>query len=293
MTQSVQKRKRRGVILSPWGAQRLQEAQEQLAILKNGGFAYTLEQISSLTGLSVRSIGRIRSGKVAVDRQSLEELFCTFNLALTKQDYIQPEDAAEPQSTAQDWGEAPDVSVFYGRTTELTTLSQWILQDRCRLIGIVGIGGVGKTVLSVKLAEQMQEHFTRVIWRSVRNAPLLETLLAELVPFLSDQQETQADLGTLLQCLRNRRCLVILDNTEVLLETGDRAGQYRPEYAAYKELLQAVAETRHQSCLVVTGREKCAQFAQLESNPTVQGLPLSGSPEASEALRSSPFIRIA
>ncbi|MEH2212276.1 hypothetical protein [Nostoc sp.] len=29
-----------------------------------------------------------------------------------------------------DWGEAIDVSRFYGRTTELETLSQWIVRDR-------------------------------------------------------------------------------------------------------------------------------------------------------------------
>jgi hypothetical protein len=42
MAQPAQKRKRRGVILSTYGWQRLQDAQEQLAISKNGGYAYTL-----------------------------------------------------------------------------------------------------------------------------------------------------------------------------------------------------------------------------------------------------------
>ena len=284
MHKPTQKRKRRGVILSHFGLQRFQEAQEQSASAANGGYAYTLEQLSELTGLSVRSIGRIRSCKAAVDRPTLDDLFRAFNLTLTEQDYIQP--AAEPpvSSIAQDWGEAPDVSHFYGGSTELAILSQWILQDHCRLIGIFGIGGVGKTALSVKLAEQMQDHFTYVIWRSLRNAPPLENLLAELVPFLSEQRETKADASSLLQCVRNARCLIVLDNAETLLQTGDQMGQYRPEYEAYGELVRVVAETRHQSCLVVTSREKCAQFAQLEGGLAVQGLTLSGSPEASAAL---------
>jgi WD40 repeat protein/transcriptional regulator with XRE-family HTH domain len=288
MNKLAQKRKCRGVILSDLGLQRLEDAQERSTIAENRGYSYTLEQLSNLTGLSIRSIGRLRSRKVAVDRQTLEELFRAFNLTLTEQDYIQPEpNATERQpvkSIAQDWGEAVDVSCFYGRTTELTTLIQWILQDNCRLIGILGIGGIGKTALSVKLAEQVQNQFTYVIWRSLRNASPLENLLAELVPFLSGQQDTKADMSSLLQCLRNHRCLIILDNMETLLETGDRAGQYRPGYEAYGELLHTIAETRHQSCLVLTSREKCAQSAQLELNPAVQGLLLSGSPETCKAL---------
>ena len=287
MAQPVHKRKRRGVIISSLGLQRLQEAQEQSAIATNGGYAYTLEQLSDLTRLSVRSIGRIRNGKAAVDRQTLEDLFRAFNLTLTEQDYIQPDRIPEPSlvnAIAQDWGDAPDVSRFYGRTTEITILTEWILQNHCRLIGILGIGGIGKTSLSVKLAEQVQDHFTYVIWRSLRNAPPLEILLAELVPFLSGQQNTKADMSSLLQCLRNHRCLIVLDNVETLLQTGEQSGQYRPGYESYGELVRVVAETRHQSCLVLTSREKCAQFAQLEGDEFVQGLSLSGSPEAAEAL---------
>jgi WD40 repeat protein/transcriptional regulator with XRE-family HTH domain len=292
MVQPAQKRKRRGVVLSRYGLQRLQDAQEQLAITENEGYGYTLEELSSLTGLSVRSITRLQSCKIAVDRQTLEEFFRAFDLPLTEQDYFQPDLQSQKtdleevliNSIAQDWGEAPDVSTFYGRTTELATLTQWTLEDNCRLIGIIGIGGVGKTALSVKLAEQVQGHFTYVIWRSLRNAPPLETLLAELVPFLSGQQETVADTRKFLQCLRNQRCLVILDNAEPLLDSGNRSGQYRPGYEAYGELLHKVATTRHQSCVVVTSRERCTQSAQWEGNPVIQSLILTGSLEASRAL---------
>lgn len=91
-----------------------------------------------------------------------------------------------------DWGEALDVGTFYGRTEELETLNQWLVLDRCRLIAILGLGGMGKSSLAAKITQQVQGDFEAIIWRSLRNAPTLETLLAELVPFVSQQQETQA-----------------------------------------------------------------------------------------------------
>lgn len=288
MAKPAQKR-RRGVILSRSGLQRLQTAQKQLAKTANQGYAYTLEQLSDLTQLSVRSITRLQSCKVAVDRQTLTDFFRAFNLVLTPQDYVLPGETAPAEetarhlvinTTAQDWGEAPVVSSFYGRTAELMTLNQWVLEDHCGLVGILGIGGIGKTALSVKLAEQLQNQFDSVIWRSLRNAPPLETLLAELVPFLSGQQQTKADISYFLDCIRNHRCLIVLDNMETLFQI-EQAGRYRPGYEAYEALLRIVAETHHQSCLVFTSREKPAQLAQLSG---VRVLPLSGSPEASQAL---------
>lgn len=282
-------KRKRGVILSPWGLQRLQEAQEELEIKAHDSYPYTLEELSVLTGLSARSIGKVRSCKEAVDRQTLEDFFRPFNLTLTTNDYIQPEVEVteEPQPVIpiqQDWGESLDVSSFYGRTEELSTLKQWILRDDCRLLGILGIGGIGKTALSVKLAERIQNQFSYVIWRSLRNAPPLETLLGELIPFLSEGQEAKAEIGILLQYLRNSRCLVILDNLETILQTG-RAGRYRLGYEDYGELLRLIAETRHQSCLVLTTREKPAEIAQFEGTElAVRSWQLSGSLEAARAL---------
>lgn len=99
-----------------------------------------------------------------------------------------------PNATArlhQDWGEAVDTSVFYGRTEELAKLAQWIVNERCRLVALLGMGGIGKTSVSIKLAQQIQDKFEYVIWRSLRNAPPVEDILKDLIKVLSNQQEIQ------------------------------------------------------------------------------------------------------
>ncbi len=121
---------------------------------------------------------------------------------------------SSPTPHRSDWGATIDVSFFYGRSSELALLEQWIHLEPSRVLAILGMGGVGKTALAVKVGQQIQGNFEAVIWRSLRNAPPLENLLRELVPFLSEQQDNQAELKQLLYWLRSKRCLLILDNVE-------------------------------------------------------------------------------
>jgi WD40 repeat protein len=177
----------------------------------------------------------------------------------------------------QDWGESIDVSTFYGRQQELDTLQNWIIRDRCRLVAIVGMGGIGKTTLVTKLAKQFPEDtFEFVIRRSLRNCPILEDLMDELVKFFSGQQNLppsgslDSKIAHLLGYLQQHRCLIILDDLESLLEPGKNAGQYCSGYQGYSDFIKRIGEIQHQSCLVITSREKTKEIAVLagEHSPT-------------------------
>jgi hypothetical protein len=157
-----------------------------------------------------------------------------------------------------DWGEAPNIQTFYGRTEELAKLEQWIVRDRCHLVAICGMGGIGKTALAVKLVENIQSQFDCFIWRSLRGAQPTAQLIADLLQFLNSSQQTGCgiSISDLLEVLRQKRCLIVLDDFEATLQDGELVGAYRQGCEAHSELLQRVGAERHQSSLILIGREQ-------------------------------------
>jgi transcriptional regulator with XRE-family HTH domain len=233
-------------------------------------------------GFARSTVNNFLNGK-PVNSTNFEEI-CD-RLALDWQDIADLNIEVSSQNTykRQDWGEAVDVSVFYGRSEELTTLRQWIVGDCYRSIAVFGMGGIGKTTLTVKLAEDIQDEFECLIWRSLRNSPPLEELLKDAIATFSEQQTIalpdtiDAQIALLMQCLRQSRCLLILDNFESILDSEQLAGTYRQGYEGYQQLLRCVSETKHQSCLLLTTRELSRDIAIKESSDSfVRSLQLTG-----------------
>jgi WD40 repeat protein len=206
---------------------------------------------------------------------------------------------SEP-SSHQDWGEVVDVTFFYGRGSELNTLEQWIDRDRCRLVAILGMGGLGKTALSVKLAQQLQDKFDFVVWRSLNNAKTPSEMLIAVIHFLSQQRETpdtndpNALISRLMEYLQRYRCLLVLDNFESVLKDEAHAGAYRKDYEGYGSLLRRVGEVSHRSCVVITSREMPEEVATLEGDILpVRALQLNGLDEsAAERVLEAKGIKV-
>ncbi|MFL5699989.1 MAG: helix-turn-helix domain-containing protein, partial [Ktedonobacteraceae bacterium] len=182
-----------------------------------------------------------------------------------------------------DWGDALAVPTFYGRERELALLSQWMLQERCRVVSVLGLGGIGKSALVVSVMHQLAAHFQVVLFRSLRDAPSCEALLDDCLQVLAPQPlalslaSLESRISRFLEHLRSSRVLLVLDNLESLLEEGEVRGHLRPGYEGYARLLRRVGETGHSSCLLLTSREKPAELRALEgSRSPVRALRLVG-----------------
>jgi WD40 repeat protein/transcriptional regulator with XRE-family HTH domain len=182
-----------------------------------------------------------------------------------------------------DWREKPDSSSFFGRRQELAALERWI--ERCRLIAVLGIGGIGKTTLVAQLVERASGEalVDYSLWRSLRSAPPLTRLLKDCISFFSDHQQIdmpsseEEQLTLLMDLLRQRRCLLVLDNFDALLEGGRSAGHYRPGYEGYGRLLERLGNEQHLSVVLLTSREKPREISPPEGAGTpVRSLVLQG-----------------
>lgn len=176
----------------------------------------------------------------------------------------------QPPLPLLNWEEAPDVTAFYGRQTELAQLHQWIVAEQRKRVAIVGLPGVGKTALALAVAEQVQPHFEAVIWRSLQAAPdfcqFMDGLLycLDLPPLEALAQAVRA----VLDWMAKHRCLLILDGWETVLVGGRGV-----EYAIFLRYWQ---QGRHPSCLLLTSQEQLGDpspSGRSTASLTLKGLP--------------------
>ena len=285
MKQALQNPQRyRGFVLTAAGLQKLQEQIHKLEtstqLRQNPRTIAERVQLTDIDGIHPMTVRKMLSGQSGVDRRSLDRVFRALQLQLEEGDYAhaslsqdqsQKDNPAREEvnsltQTCHDLGESGDITDFYGRNGELAQLQKSVVDQRCRLVALLGMGGVGKTTLALKLAHAtiQQNEFEFVMWRSLRYAPPIQQVLVNTLQFLTHEQSDRLELPTnieslmtlLIQKLRQHRCLLIFDHVETVLSAGQYAGYYCEGYQPYGDLLKLAAEVPHQSCLVLTSREQ-------------------------------------
>jgi NB-ARC domain len=198
-----------------------------------------------------------------------------------------------------DLRDAPDIKTFYNYpNSPLTTIENAIAHENCRLLTITGMSGTGKSAIARHLIPLIQTQFDRIIWRSLRTSPPLETTLKNLIQFLSNQPEinlpanTDFQLSILIEYLRDRPSLIILDDVQQILNSGQLAGNYKPGYENYGTLFKLIGEIPHHSCLILNSWEPPLDILTFtDDNLAVHLLQLTGLGEtATEILREKGLL---
>jgi predicted ATPase/class 3 adenylate cyclase/Tfp pilus assembly protein PilF len=116
------------------------------------------------------------------------------------------------------------LTAFVGRIRELADLTAILRGRRSRLITLIGPAGTGKTRLAIQVAADMLQEFPDGVWliemASVRDIEAVPTAIAlALAPSLTLRPEA-SPRQQVIEFLRARRCLMVLDNFEQVAEAA-------------------------------------------------------------------------
>ncbi|MDH2428918.1 LuxR C-terminal-related transcriptional regulator [Sphaerisporangium sp. TRM90804] len=150
-----------------------------------------------------------------------------------------------------------EMTSFVGRRRELAELRT--LLSRSRLVTLTGVGGVGKTRLACRFADEVRRAFPGGVWLVELSELRGDGLVQALADALELDGDARAPLEAIVDHLGDRKTLLILDNCEhALNDCAELAG----------ELLAGVPELR----LLVTSRQALGVAG--EQTLTVPPLPV-------------------
>lgn len=126
----------------------------------------------------------------------------------------------------------PQSTSFVGRESEVATISELLVNETCRLVSLVGPGGIGKTRLGIEVAERFVKSEANARTNtfspsSVYLVPLQAVAATDnVLPAVANAMgfefyEARSPERQLINYIGDRQILLILDNMEHLLDAGD------------------------------------------------------------------------
>jgi len=202
---------------------------------------------------------QIARGDLSIERMKPPPLISRFNLHQQTQT-LSPQIPIPPTS-------------LIGRESELSTLRQRLENPQCRMVTLIGMGGIGKTRLAIEIANRLKEKFTDgagfVALAGLSSSAFLVSAIADALHLnLTGSRDPQKQL---LNSLRKKEFLLVLDNAENLL----------PEVGFFGELLENAPYLK----LLVTSRERLN--IQWEWVFEIRGLPIPSNDDDEQVEQSS------
>ena len=129
-------------------------------------------------------------------------------------------------------------SPLIGRSNALAEIQHLLLQEHVALLTLTGPGGIGKTRLALQAAANLLGHFADGVYfvslASIADAALVLPAVAETLGV----RETKAPLWEdVLECLRHKQLLLVLDNFEQVLPAAALVAELLPTCRGLKVLV--------------------------------------------------------
>lgn len=173
-----------------------------------------------------------------------------------------------------DWGDAPPHMDIFGRKGELEWLKKK-LYSGVRIFCLVGVGGIGKSTLARNWADTFTGESDAVIWISFKNRPdpagVFRKICQLLVPGRTiPVKDVDGHIDDVIKLLGNKKAVIILDNMESVMQSGDQTGEFIDGFAPVERFLKRFADIKTQSTVMLTTRElpDCVEALSC-SNPSV------------------------
>jgi predicted ATPase/transcriptional regulator with XRE-family HTH domain len=261
----------------------------------------TQEALADRVGCAAQTIRTIESGRRRPSREMAERLAQTLLIPEEEQAAFlrmargivdAPPDTAEVVAST-DVAPAPSTpvevvptverrstlplspNVFIGREHEQSDFQSYFADPSCRLLTVVGTGGVGKSRLALEVANAVSTRFTDgVVWVTLATVGTADRVAAAVAEALGQSLGTHVTETQLLSDLRPKQMLLVLDGFEHLLD-------------ATSFVAMMLQEAPHVS-LLVTSRERLR--IQGEWVVELDGLPLPR--EGASNIQQSPAVRL-
>ncbi len=198
---------------------------------------FTREELAPKIGCSVSALRKIESDErrpskqlaellsnaldIPVDERPIFIRVARGELSLERLNVPHPSSTVKLLQPPQPFAKSIPIppTPLIGREIELTAIQKMLDDSQCRLITLTGLGGSGKTRLAIEIAMKQSDHTAFVPLAGVNSSSLMVPAIADALEF-SFHGNADPKIQ-LVDYLREKQILLVLDNMEHLLDGAD------------------------------------------------------------------------